>query len=102
MMVRLAFATATSIDADILLIDEALAVGDAAFQRKSGARIEAFRRAGATCVVVSHDLTHLSDMCDRMLWLEGGRVVEVGPSRQVAERYLATSATDLGRVSIVE
>lgn len=91
MMVRLAFATATSIDADILLIDEALAVGDAAFQRKSGARIEGLRGAGATCVVVSHDVSHLADISDRILWLEDGRVVEIGPGRQVVERYLASS-----------
>jgi ABC-type polysaccharide/polyol phosphate transport system ATPase subunit len=92
MMVRLAFATATSIDADILLIDEALAVGDAAFQRKSGERIDAFRRAGVTCVVVSHDVQHLVDICDRILWLERGRVVDVGPSAAIVARYLARSA----------
>jgi ABC-type polysaccharide/polyol phosphate transport system ATPase subunit len=92
MMVRLAFATTTSVDADILLIDEALAVGDAAFQRKSGARIEEFRRAGVTGVVVSHDVRHLAGICDRILWLEGGRIVEVGQGRQVVERYLASSA----------
>src|SRR5205823_1586349 len=55
MMVRLAFATASSVDADILLVDEALAVGDAAFQRRSGMRMEGFRRAGVTSVLVSHE-----------------------------------------------
>jgi lipopolysaccharide transport system ATP-binding protein len=94
MMVRLAFATATSVDADILLIDEALAVGDAAFQRKSGERIESFRRAGVTSIVVSHDVGHLAEMCHRIVWLERGRVVEVGPSRCVVDRYLAASAAE--------
>ena len=92
MMVRLAFATATSIDADILLIDEALSVGDAAFQRKSGARIDEFRRGGVTCVVVSHDVNRLAAMCDRIVWLDRGRVVDVGESRPIVQRYLATNA----------
>jgi len=92
MMVRLAFATATSVDADILLIDEALAVGDAAFQRKSGARIDGFRRSGVTCVVVSHDVHHLLEMCDRIVWLDRGRVIDVGQSAHIVQRYLATSA----------
>jgi len=93
MMVRLAFATATSVNADILLIDEALAVGDAAFQRKSGARIEEFRRAGVTCVVVSHDVHHLAEMCDRILWLDNGRTADLGASREVVERYLAAATS---------
>jgi ABC-type polysaccharide/polyol phosphate transport system ATPase subunit len=92
MMVRLAFATATSVDADILLIDEALAVGDAAFQRKSGARIDGFRRSGVTCVVVSHDVHRLAGMCDRIVWLDRGRVVDVGESGRIVQHYLATSA----------
>jgi lipopolysaccharide transport system ATP-binding protein len=92
MMVRLAFATATSVNADILLIDEALAVGDAAFQRKSGARMEEFRRSGVTSVVVSHDVQRLAEICDRILWLDGGRAVGLGPGREIVERYLATSA----------
>ena len=92
MMVRLAFATATSVDADILLIDEALSVGDAAFQRKSGARIEGFRRSGVTCIVVSHDVRRLAAMCDRIVWLDHGRVVDTGPSAGIVQRYLAASA----------
>lgn len=90
MMVRLAFATATTVDADILLVDEALGVGDAAFQQKSFARIEAFRRSGVTFIVVSHDVYRLADMCDRVVWLDAGRIVEIGPSREVVQRYLAS------------
>jgi lipopolysaccharide transport system ATP-binding protein len=92
MMVRLAFATATSVDADILLVDEALAVGDAAFQRRSGARMDGFRRAGTTSVLVSHDVRHLAEICDRIVWIDAGRVVEVGPGGEVVDRYLAASA----------
>jgi ABC-type polysaccharide/polyol phosphate transport system ATPase subunit len=88
MMVRLAFATATSIDADILLIDEALAVGDAAFQRASRDRMDAFRRGGVTSVIASHDVRHLADICDRMLWLDRGQVAAIGASHEVVEQYL--------------
>jgi lipopolysaccharide transport system ATP-binding protein len=89
MMVRLAFATAPSVDADILLVDEALAVGDAAFQRRSGRRMDAFRDAGVTSVLVSHDVRHLAEICDRIVWLEAGHVMEVGASAGVVARYLA-------------
>lgn len=89
MMVRLAFATLTSVEADILLIDEALAVGDASFHEKSTARINAFRNSGATSVIVSHDVHHLAAICDRIAWLDRGRVVEVGESADVVQRYLA-------------
>jgi len=96
MMVRLAFATATSVDADILMVDEALAVGDAAFQRRSGARMAAFRGAGVTSVLVSHDVGHLAEICDRIVWLAAGRVVEVGPSVDVVRRYLASTVVTAG------
>jgi len=92
MIVRLAFATATSVDADILLVDEALAVGDAAFQRRSQARMEGFRGAGVTSVLVSHDVGRLAEICDRVVWLDAGRVVDVGPGGEVVARYLAASA----------
>lgn len=91
MMVRLAFATATSIEADILLIDEALAVGDASFQEKSAARLDAFRRSGATSLIVSHDVHHLAEICNRIVWLDRGNVVEDGDSHGVVQRYLASS-----------
>jgi len=92
MMVRLGFATATSVDADILLVDEALSVGDAAFQRRSAARLEGIRRTGVTSVLVSHDVRHLAEICDRIVWLDAGRVVDVGPGGEVVRRYLLASA----------
>lgn len=90
MMVRLAFSVATSIDADILLVDEALGVGDAAFQQKCSDRMAEFRRQGVTFVVVSHDVLRLVEMCSRIVWLESGRIVEIGPSNEVVSHYLAT------------
>jgi ABC-type polysaccharide/polyol phosphate transport system ATPase subunit len=88
MMLRLAFAAATSVDADVLAIDEALAVGDAAFQEKCAARMREFRARGVTFVVVSHDVLRLAAMCDRVAWLERGRLRELGPAAEVVGRYL--------------
>ena len=90
MVVRLAFAVATSVDADILLIDEALGVGDAEFQNKCAARMEEFRARGVTFVVVSHDVQRLAAACDRMLWLDGGRICADGSPRDVVARYAAS------------
>jgi len=89
MLLRLAFSVATSVDADILLVDEALGVGDAAFQQKCAARMEAFRERGVTFVVVSHDVLRLADMCDRIVWLEAGSIVDIGAGREFVDRYLA-------------
>jgi len=87
MIARLAFAVATSIDADILLIDEALGVGDAEFQTKCAARMDEYRARGVTFVVVSHDLLRLASMCHRMLWLDGGRIRALGVPADVLARY---------------
>jgi lipopolysaccharide transport system ATP-binding protein len=90
MIVRLAFAVATSVDADILLIDEALGVGDAEFQARCAARMEEFRSRGVTFVIVSHDVQRLTSLCDRLLWLEGGRARATGSPREIAARYSAS------------
>ncbi|MEO8380614.1 MAG: ABC transporter ATP-binding protein [Acidobacteriota bacterium] len=87
MIVRLAFAVATSIDADILLIDEALGVGDAEFQSKCSARMDEYRARGVTFVVVSHDVNRLASMCHRMLWLDGGRIRALGTPDDVVAQY---------------
>src|SRR5438067_8531944 len=90
MVVRLAFAVATSVDADILLIDEALGVGDAEFQIKCAARMDEFRARGVTFVVVSHDVQRLSAMSDRMLWIDAGRVSAVGAPQEIVAQYAAS------------
>ncbi len=74
MFVRLAFAVATSVEPDILVIDEALSVGDGAFARKSFDRIMALKDQGATILFCSHAMYHVQALCSRALWLEGGRV----------------------------
>ena len=77
MAARLAFAVCAHADADILIVDEALSVGDAAFQAKCDAFIHDFAKHG-TILVVSHDLAMLSTLCDRVVWIDDGRVRELG------------------------
>jgi len=87
MYVRLAFAIATSVQPDILIIDEALSVGDGAFARKSFDRILAMRDQGVTIIFCSHSLFQVDALCNRALWLDGGRVRALGPVAQVTASY---------------
>jgi ABC-type polysaccharide/polyol phosphate transport system ATPase subunit len=88
MLVRLAFSVMIQVDADILLIDEVLAVGDAAFQQKCFDEFARIRRAGTTVLLVTHDVGAVNRFCDRALLLERGRVVTVGDPETVGNRYL--------------
>lgn len=92
MIARLAFAVATDVEPDVLIVDEVLSVGDAAFQKKSFERIQAFRTQGVTILLVSHDMAAISSMCNRVAWLDHGRVREVGPPSEVLPRYQQTPA----------
>lgn len=92
MFLRLGFAIAAHVDPDVLLIDEVLAVGDEAFQRKSEARVAEQVAAGATLVLVSHDLTLVERTCERVLVLDAGRVRFDGPASEALERYHAMMA----------
>ena len=87
MQVRLAFAVMSQIDAEILLIDEVLAVGDAAFQRKCFETLERRREQGSTVVFVTHDMDAIERNCDRAVLLERGRVAEIGDPETVARAY---------------
>ena len=89
MYTRLAFAVATSVDPDILITDEVLAVGDEAFQRKCMERIFHFRQAGKTIVFVSHGLETVRTLCDHAVWLEKGQARLVGTASEVVDAYLA-------------
>ncbi|UNX55748.1 ABC transporter ATP-binding protein [Georgenia sp. TF02-10] len=88
MYVRLGFSVAINVDPEILLVDEVLAVGDAAFQEKCGEKFAQFRREGRTVVLVSHSMPQLRTMADQAAWLEQGRLMEVGSANGVLERYL--------------
>jgi lipopolysaccharide transport system ATP-binding protein len=87
MYVRLAFAVAINVSADILVVDEALAVGDARFQQKCMAKIRDFCRSG-TVILVSHDTTAVTELCSRAVWVEGGTIRMDGPPKRVVEKYL--------------
>lgn len=87
MVVRLAFAVAVSIDPDIFLVDEALAVGDALFQHKCMLRMREIMKSGATVIFVSHDLGSVTTLCERAVLLERGEVVANGDAETVAREY---------------
>ena len=87
MYVRLGFAVAAHLDAEILLVDEVLAVGDEAFQARCLARVEELRRGGATIVLISHDLAAVERVCERVLLIERGRVALEGDPHSVIRGY---------------
>lgn len=91
MMVRLAFSTALRADADTMLLDEVLAVGDAQFQRKCIEVFQGLKRQRKTIVLVSHDLASVQRFCDRAYWLDKGRVAAAGSANEVIQNYLAVS-----------
>jgi len=94
MYVRLGFSVAVHLDPEILLVDEVLAVGDAAFQHKCMTRIGEMRRSGVTILLVSHDLGTVQALCERAVWFDHGLVRKVGNSTDVAMAYLNRVAED--------
>ena len=96
MYMRLAFAIATEVDPDILLIDEILAVGDAAFQTKCMARIDDFRRHGKTIVFVSHSAASIRLICNRALLIHDGTIADDGATEHVLAQYEALSQQPVG------
>ncbi|MFN0087258.1 MAG: ABC transporter ATP-binding protein [Blastocatellia bacterium] len=92
MLMRLAFASAIHVDPDVLIVDEALSVGDIYFQRKSLDRMEYFRKAGKTVLFVSHDPGLVQRFCTSALWIESGRVAMTGNAREVVTAYQAFCA----------
>ena len=87
MYMRLAFAVATHVDPDILIIDEILAVGDEHFSKKSMAKMMEFKRQGKTIVLVTHDLSTVERWCDLAAWIDGGRIRRVGSPGEIATEY---------------
>lgn len=89
MYMRLAFSVAINVDADILLIDEILAVGDVAFQAKCFNRLREIKKAGTTIVIVSHALGQIEQICERSIWIHEGKIKEEGSPRVVDPKYMA-------------
>lgn len=88
MYVRLGFSVAISVEPDILVADEVLAVGDEAFQRKCLDKFKDFKKSGRTVILVSHSMESIKDMCDQAAWLEKGNLQVVGNSKDVVSQYL--------------
>ncbi len=87
MHVRLAFSIATMVDPDILVVDEALAVGDMTFQKKCMARMNLFKEQGKTMLFCSHSMYHVQELCDQVIWLENGRIKQAGKCDEVVGLY---------------
>jgi ABC-type polysaccharide/polyol phosphate transport system ATPase subunit len=87
MYARLAFSLLTAVDPEILLLDEVLSVGDEFFQRKSQKRLKNLMDRGAGTVIVSHNLDFLASNCQRLIWLDHGKIVKDGPAAEVASAY---------------
>jgi len=102
MYMRLGFAIAVTVDPDILLIDEVLAVGDEAFQHRCVGKIQEFKARGKTIVLVSHDLGSIERLCDEAVWLDAGRLQAHGETREIVGRYLDHVAREEARALGVE
>lgn len=100
MAVRLAFAVAIHCRPEILLVDEALSVGDLAFRQRCFQKIAELRQSGVTLILVSHSAAEAKQFCERAIWLESGEVRQVGPSDRVVEEYLATMAEKDARYAL--
>lgn len=87
MMMRLAFSVATIVQPEILIVDEILAVGDEAFQRKSRAKMLELMGGGTTVLYVSHSLDQIRELCNRVIWLDHGKVVMQGEASEVCDAY---------------
>lgn len=88
MYMRLAFAIAINVDADILLIDEILAVGDASFQNKCFSKLQELKKKGITIVLVSHSMKSILEFCERCIWIEKGIIKGDGPASEISEQYI--------------
>jgi lipopolysaccharide transport system ATP-binding protein len=94
MQMRLAFAVVAHMQPDVLLIDEVLAVGDLAFQRKCMERISRFKDEGCTIILVSHQMSLIRELCDEALWIRAGRLETYGPANAVVDRYVAEAEAE--------
>jgi lipopolysaccharide transport system ATP-binding protein len=102
MGVRLAFSVAAHLEPEVLLVDEVLAVGDAAFQKKCLGKMGDVASSGRTVLLVSHNMEAVLGLCSRAIWISGGRVQEDGAAGQVVRNYMASAVERIGTVSLAE
>jgi len=98
MFARLAFALATDIEPDVLLVDEVFGVGDEFFMRKCIVRMQRLMRAGTTTIFVSHNLDFLVAQCDRLVWLDRGKIIMEGDPSDVASAYRQSEGLPIAQV----
>ena len=98
MYVRLAFAVAIHVDPDVLIVDEALSVGDIAFRNKCMERIRALRAQGVSILFVSHDLSTLQMICDRVIWLDNGQLISIGDPISICQEYYVSATSRNGKL----
>ena len=89
MYVRLAFAVAAHLDPEILIVDEVLAVGDAEFQKKCLGKMGDVAHEGRTVLFVSHNMAAIEDLCDNVIWIDKGKIKDIGPSNKIISSYLS-------------
>ncbi|MBQ9071772.1 MAG: ABC transporter ATP-binding protein [Bacilli bacterium] len=87
MVAKLAFSIATVVDPEILIVDEILSVGDLKFQEKSKQKMMSMIKGGTTVLYVSHSLDSIRDLCDRVIWLEHGQIIEIGKTKEICDKY---------------
>lgn len=87
MIAKLAFSIATVVDPEILIVDEILSVGDIKFQEKSKNKMLQMIKGGTTVLYVSHSLESIKELCDRVVWLEHGKIIKIGESKPICEEY---------------
>jgi len=98
MQTHLAFAVVTEVDPNILVVDEILAVGDASFQQKCFARIDKFREAGKTILFVTHNMSQVTEHCDRAILLEKGSIIADGEPAEVVRLYGSLTLPEMAAV----
>jgi ABC-2 type transport system ATP-binding protein/lipopolysaccharide transport system ATP-binding protein len=100
MYLRLGFAIAAHMEAEILLVDEVLAVGDVEFQRRCLGKMDEVERSGRTVLFVSHNMDAMARLCTTTMWLDKGRVREIGPTAEVIEDYMRSTAAESTAITL--
>ena len=90
MIAKLAFSISTIVDPEILIVDEILSVGDIKFQEKSKNKMMSMIKGGTTVLYVSHSLDSIRDLCSRVVWLDHGKMVDIGPTKKICDEYYKT------------
>jgi ABC-type polysaccharide/polyol phosphate transport system ATPase subunit len=102
MYMRLAFAVATEVDPDILVMDEVLAVGDIEFQTKCFDRLRSFRESGKTILIVTHSMTQVAEICSRAVFMQRGRILADGMPDEVVDKYYRSASAGVHEPILVE